>query len=256
MNYNSPIVNNMIGANGMVYSQGNIPPNPIGNVTIGATGYNNNGYGSMNGYYNGNYNGYYNPYLELQRQRLYQQQIREQQLKEANMMKSIMKTAFKSDFESMSEEDVEKRLSRFDPQFEQQKNVDVELETMARLQNVHDNAYVDFNPYTYAQMVEHNRMFDEAKQIAPDSMGLYEFGNVAGYIYVNNKIQEAKRESRKLNKLYDSNKYNELINMHSSSSGYMNGLKNISIDDMETKLPNISSEYQIRRKKFFDSIMK
>lgn len=257
-NQQSPIVNNMIGQQG-IYPNGYIPPNPINNMMpIGSQGYNTN-MNNMNGYYNNMYNNYYNPYLAAQQQQIQQAKLMEQQRAQSDMFKSISKNINKA----LGREVDDEFLKRYDPQDPRQQQVDEELAITNRLLNLHYNGY--YGNYEAIRYIEaNNRHFEQVRQQLPDDMSMLEFSEKFGDIYVE-YLNDRERESRKnLTQLYDRNGYNQLIQMHKNSNNYFSsvfqgGNQNqgvVSIDDMEVKLPNhLQNEYQARKQAFLNSIL-
>lgn len=268
-NQQSPIVNNMMmnGQNNGIYPNGYIPPNPISNVVpIGNTGYNtmNNNMGNMNGYYNNNnvynnmYNNYYNPYLAAQQEQMRQAQLMEQQRAQSDMFKSISRKVNKS----LGREVDDEYLKRYDPEDPRQVKQDEELIITNRLLNLHYNGY--YGNYEAQRFIEaNNRHFEQIKQQYPDDMSMLEFSEKFADIYVEH-LQDKEKESRKnLTQLYDRNGYNQLIQMHKNSNNYFstvfqggNPNREVTIDDMEVKLPNhMQNEYQARRQAFLSAIL-
>lgn len=256
-NQQSPIVNNMMGNQNGIYPNGYIPPNPIGNVmSIGNLGYNNQA--GMGGYYNNMYNNYYNPYLAQQQEQLRQAQLMEQERARSDMFKTISKNVNKA----LGVEVDDEYLKRYDPETNNAKAVDEELAITERLLNLHYNGF--YGNYEAIRFIEaNNRHFDQVKQMYPDDMSPVEFSEKFADIYVD-YLQDKEKESRRnLTQLYDRNGYNQLINMHRNPNSYFSSVfqggtmnKEVTIDDMEVKLPNhMSNEYQMRRQAFMQSIL-
>lgn len=256
-NQQSPIVNNMMGQQG-IYPNGYIPPNPIGNVmSIGNIGYNTN-QPTMGGYYNNIYNNYYNPYLAQQQEQLRQAQLMEQQRAQSDLFKSISKNVNKA----LGVEVDDEYLKRYDPEVEKAKNVDEELLITNKLMNLHYNGY--YGNYQAISYIEaNNKHYEQVKQQYPDDMSMLDYSIKFADLYVE-YLQDKEKQSRKnLTQLYDRNGYNQLIQMHKNPNNYFssvfqggNNNRDVSIDDMEIKLPNhMNNEYQMRRQAFMQSIL-
>lgn len=261
-NTNSPIVNNMmLSGQGGVYPNGYIPPNPISNMMpIGNNGYNNNVNG-MGGYYNNNYNNYYNPYLAAQQEQIRQAQLQEQQRAQSDIWKSISRsvnTAIGNDIQ-----DWDSHLKQYDPQDVRQQQMDPEDAITQRLLNVHYNG-VEGNLANMRYIQANNSHYEQVKQQYPDDISMLEFSERFSDIYID-VLNDKEKESRKnLTQLYDRNGYNQLIRQQSTNNNYFGstfqnnpqGNNNVSIDDMEVRLPNhLQNEYQSRKQAFLDAIL-
>lgn len=257
-NQQSPIINNMMTGNGGIYQQGYIPPNPISNVSIGGTGYNNNM--NMGGYYSNVYNGFYNPYLVAQQQQAIEAQRREEQRKHSDMMKMISKNVNKAlgnDIENM-----EQHLKQYDPVEQQAVEIDFEEQTTYRLMNIRQHGGT-VNPQVAAYINGINNMYDKTREEFPSDMSMYDFNNKAGKLYMDMLIEENNRKSKQLNQLYNSEQFNQLLKMHNSGNGYFSSAfsnkpagMDVSIDNMEVHLPShLQNVYQQRKQAFFNEIM-
>jgi hypothetical protein len=242
-NYNSPIVNNMMGYGGMY--NGYIPPQPIGNmINIGGQGYNG-------GYYNGIYNNYFNPYLAMQQEELRKAQEREMLRQQSEIMKSISRnvnTALGRDVD-------DEYLSQYDPIEYDNEKVQNDM-LYDRLVNL-DRTATTFNP-RLANFVEYNnKMFDAAKERFPDNTGVINFFSQAGELYAEAMMREWKEKQKDLTQLYNSDKYKQLINLHSKGGSLGNLNRNIDVNDMEITLPNhLQNEYTARKAAFLDAILR
>lgn len=258
MNMNSPVTNNIMYGGGM---QQCIPPNPIGNVIgIGNTGYNN--MGNMGGYYNNTYNNYYNPYIAAKQQEIQYAQRLEEQRQQSDMMKRLSRSACKVTGEEISED---KLSNLYDPQYQQQQQFTQEqYEAAITNKLMNHEIYRRFNNVKPAnpQQQLHYRVSAQYKEQYPDEMGLYEFLDNGWKILSSIEEEKYLAQQRNLTQLYNTNQYNDLIKMHSNTSNYFNsafrpqGMPNVSIDDMEVKLPSsLKTENAIRKQKFLDSIL-
>lgn len=259
-NTQSPIVNNMmLGGNGGIHQPGCIPSNPIGNILpIGSNGYNN---GNSGGYYNGVYNNY-NPYLVAQQMQIQQTRLKEQQRCQSDVYKNISRCVNKA----LGNEITEEHLQQYDIQdnFGPQSYTPEQQEDMmtVRLLNVNQNG-INGNIYNARLIQANNAHFDMVKQQYPDDISTLEFSERFTDIYVDMLKDKNKVLEKNLSTLYDSNRYNQLINMHKSDNNYFAGTfrqntgnSNVSIDDMEVKLPmHMQNEYHSRRQAFLNSII-
>ncbi|MGL5330504.1 MAG: hypothetical protein ACRDD7_14630, partial [Peptostreptococcaceae bacterium] len=231
-----------------------IPPNPIGNtMAIGSNGYNG-------GYYSNIYNNYYNPYLAAQQAQIQQVQLAEQQRMQSDVLKSISRAVNKSIGTDI--QDWDKHLSQYDPQDQRMQQQDPEELITQRLLNLNQNGF-NGNIFAYQTIVANNAYYDKVKQQYPDDMESLEFSKQFGEIYVEMLQDRQKQLGKNLGQLYDRNGYGQLVQMHKNNNSYFNtvfGNKqpqgNISIDDMEIKLPNhLQNEYQDRKQAFLNSIL-
>lgn len=209
----------------------------------------------MGGYYNSIYNGYYNPYLAQRQQELYEAQQKELQMQQSNIWKMLSRGVNKA----LGKEVDDQYLSMYDP---------VTYDTKEQ------KIYEQFNHFEYLDrinsqgtpirtpasiMVENNiKRYELAKERFPDDTSLYDFLANAGELYAEMLMDKAKHEQRQLNRLYNQNDYQQLVNLHNKTGSYYNQLmnNNPSIDDMEITLPShLSTEYQRRKQAFINSIM-
>ena len=244
--------------NGM-YNNYNISPNPMGNVMNVGSGYNN----TNNGYYNSNnmYNNYFNPYLAIQQNQAREAQMKEQQRTESDMMKRISRAVNKASGSEISDDTLGEIYDYKEP--EQYK---VDPDSVEYMQSFVASLYITDNRYLPQdiQFVNRfNQMYDQAKQMCPDDISMYDYNQKMSEQYVQMLIDNNREKQRDVSKLYNSNDYNKLLNMNSKSSSYFNSIfnggnmnNNVSVDDMEVTLPNhLANEYQSRRKQFLESIL-
>lgn len=240
-NYNSPIINNMMGYN--------VPSNPIGNVVNMGMGYNMT---NMGGYYNNVYNGYYNPYLAAEQEKIRKAQEKEQMRQQSSLMKRLVKGVNNA----LGMETSEEALKQFDPIEISQ---DYELQNTNYLMNLHYNG-LNYNPRLAAQVQANNQIYDKMKERFPDNMGIYEFHKYGAEYYVETKLEEDRQKQRNLSQLYNSQEYNKLISKYkgtnfSSIFGNRNS-EEITLDDLEVTLPaHLSNVYEERRKMFLETIL-
>lgn len=110
-----------------------------------------------------------------------------------------------------------------------------------------------------------NNYYHQRNDKYPESYGIDEFFNHG--IFANQILDDMEddmhRREKELNRLYNQQQFRQY--MHQKHPDYdpatgvsLKGARRLGIDDIEVKLPpNLSSqEYQMRRQKFFDSIMK
>lgn len=241
INVNSPIVNNMMG----MYN--NVPINPIGSIGIGNQGYNG-------GYYNNLYNGYYNPYLIQKQEELRKAQERAFFDQQASIWKKVSKAC--NNYFGTHQDDMDNHLKQYDYVEPEQQNPELQI-TMKLMQLEMNGSTV--NPMMLNFVANNNRIYDQAKERFPDSMGLMEFLENAGTLY-NEAIREAHKEKmRDTSKLYNSSEFNSLLSLHNNGNKF-NGFggfnKDITIEDMEITLPTkLQTEYQERRQKFLNAIL-
>lgn len=264
-NNNSPIINNMMGNNG-IYN-GYIPSNPIGNVVgIGTNGYNNMNLGNMGGYYNNQYN-YYNPYLVQQQQQLYEAQLKEQLRQQSDVLKTISRSVNKA---LGADIDMEKHLEQYNPEnyFKDQFNTPAndyynsEQAVHDKLMNIHFNG-ITGNPYNIRLIQANNILYDQEKQKRPDEYGIIEYNKSAGELYNEIVEQEQRNMQRNLTRLYNPTQYNQLVKMNSGANSYFNSVfqgtamqKEMNIDDMEVTLPShLVKSYDDRKRAFLDAIL-
>lgn len=307
-NYGSPTVNYVMGG------MSNIPPNPIGNtLNIGSQGYNNynpavyqqQGYynqygqmqyqqpvysnqsipqppvGSFNPYYGqpqvAGYNSYYggynylmNPYLMQQQQKAAEAAYKEQLRQESDIMKTVSRIVHRSIGDMDQYEDFDNFLTQYDPVEVQQEDREEEFK-YNKLANLIPNHSGDY----YIQNCA--RVSEKYKQDYPDSMGLFDFLNNAGTLYLNAVIEQTNALNRNAKLQYDTDNYKRILESHRSSSSYFNSLltggipsSTITVDDMEIELPSSPGdsarivvncpshlkEYAARKQAFLDNIMK
>ena len=241
ININSPVINNMMGMSN------NVPINPIGSIGIGNQGYNG-------GYYNNLYNGYYNPYLLQKQEELRKAQERDFYNQQANIWKMVSRGC--NNYFGTHQDDMDEHLRRYDYVEPEQQNPELQV-TLKLMQLEVTGSYV--NPMMMNFVANNNRIYDQAKQAFPDSMGLMEFLENAGTLYNEAISAEHKEKMKDTSKLYKSSEFNNLLSLHNSGNRF-NGFgslnKEITIEDMEITLPTkLQTEYQERRQKFLNAIL-
>lgn len=125
------------------------------------------------------------------------------------------------------------------------------------------------SPARRAYIDNWNRIFEQHQEKYPEQYTLYEFFNdgIAENMYMDAKIDEAKRRDRELNRLYDRNAFKNHMGMlhpntydpntDTSAYGMRESRLPLTIDDMEITLPNYikdNKDFQ-RREKFIDTII-
>ena len=262
INYNSPIMSMFNQQNQMTmpYQQPYIPQ-PIGNMVNMGIGYNQPMMSNMGPYYNsGMQTGIYNPYLMQQRQRQMEAQMRQQEIQNANQFKEMSRRVNKA--LGLHQDDIEEHIKRYDPQFIKEQHMteeqreDMNTMRLMRISNMNIQSTPQQNYEYNAMMKERTRMEEQFKD-----MNLADFFESYGEEANRLAEQELKLQQRQLNRLYNSDQYNKLINMHNQSnyfgSIYNKGeaIKNTSIDDMEIPIPtSIQESLQRKKMAFLNSI--
>lgn len=240
------------------YYQPNQPqPAPIGSMLN-----NNNAYGG--GYYNGYYGGgFYNPY-EIQRQ---QEQRREEQKKESErqfgILRSLAEASIRDFTPNISQEDRDRIINRFVPEKIEEKINEFKLidEMEALLLGPHPELVNVENEKFKARRAQVNQYnVDNMKQ---DADLLY-FLNNSKYLSRDLEREEFIKNCKNAQGMqgtYNSDQYNQLINMHSNSSNYFyNSLsRGPNIDDMEIPLPSRlgnNTEAAKRREAYLAAILR
>lgn len=260
----------------MGYHQ-SIQPNTIGSmgnmVGIGNNGYNNyynNNPGYNGGYYSNTYNNYYNPYVAARQQEMQMAQQMEIQRQQTDMMKRLSRNANKTLGKEISEEELNRI---YDPQSSQQymneqmkfsQEAYEAMQTQKLMMHVINQRENNLPKRVNQQQAIHNQVSSKYKEQFPDDMGIFEYFEDAWKIARDAKEEEYRKQQRNLSQLYDRNKYNELLKMHSNTSNYFNSaltnpmrnqaFGNVNIDDMEVKLPESLKRNNIRKQQFLDSI--
>lgn len=231
--------------------------NPMGNMMNIGYGYNQ---GYMGGYYSPNSNtggGYYNPYLMHQQQKKYEEELKEDQKRSANIWKKISRNV-NSVVGSIN--DIDEHVKKYDPVESNSYYQDVqEYNKLLNLNSI--GPQPEFNT-SRIQIINSN--IEKRKEEFPDDMSLTEYFEKAGSLVLEARLAQSKKNQKNISKLYDGDQYSQLVKMHSGNNNYFNTVfsnrhnsKDISIDDMEVKLPdNISNEYYERKRKFLESIFK
>lgn len=218
-----------------------------------------NNTGMMGGYYNQYGGGYANPYL-LQKQREAEAiKQREEARRNADMMKKI---ARKVHYASNSNiDDIEEHVKKYDPVDHNDSRTAHETHYVQLVVSLQSSQNAP--AYNTRPIEEVNSRIEKTKEEFPDDMSVFDYFEKAGSIIVQNKLDEQRDSQRDLSKLYDTNKYKELVKMHSKKKGIFSSLfdsnrsnmDDLDIDDMEIHLPSESqNQYAKKREEFFRSI--
>lgn len=212
----------------------------------------------MGGYYNSIYDGYYNPYMAQRQQELQQIQMKEIQLQQSAIWKLLSK---KVNHALGREVDDEYLSKLYDPVIIDQKeqaSID-KYNHMQQLENIYRQGPMYIKTPNTVRIENNIQRFELAKKRFPDDTSLYDFLSQAGELYSDVIMSKVKKDQKQLNKLYNHNDYQQLINMHTKTESYFNKLLNNngqSIDDMEITLPShLNTEYQRRKQAFMNSIL-
>jgi len=225
---------------GMVY----IPPKPIGNIV----GFNNapqpinqNQYGMMGGYYNNNY--YMNPWEYKQMIERQEAQRKQELSNQSSIWKKISMACNKE------MDNVEEHVKIYDHMYDIVQP-DREVQQYLRLVNLVNMRDTNRNLVVKMNNQKACKLYEEQKKKYPDDMSLVEYFDKSGELYAEILKDNSIEQQRNMQKLYNSNLYNQLINIHSNND--------VNIDDMTIKLPVKlqDSEYQKRRKMFLDQALK
>lgn len=271
-NYGSPTVNNVMGG---MYT---VPPNPIGStLNVGGYGYNYNPYmaqqpmmnGMMGGYYGG-YNLTMNPYLYQQQLRAQEAAQREQVRRQCDLMKTLSTIVHKGLGDIDQYENFDDHLKQYDP---------ITIDNEAYQEEMHYNKLSNLQPVPppYAFYAHCNRVREEHQKKFPNDMGLANYLDNAGELYLEALMHKAKERNRNGKLQYDTEQYKKILESHRSTSSYFNSLLSggmsstkINIDDMEIQLPSSSEdkarmvintpshmqEYASRKQAFLNAILK
>lgn len=224
-------------------------PQPIGGLLNNGIGYNN-----MGGYYNpyGNTQ-YYNPYLiHKQRQEMEAQRKKEQQA-QSNIWKTLSRNV---NSVTHSVENIEEHIKKYDIVEYEQSEEYLEERKYFKLASLSVKSQYQTNSTSIMYV---NNEIQKVKSRFPDDMGMCEFFENFGEIYLEEKIRQQKEKRKDLSGLYNKNHYNQLVNMHSNSNNQYNRVfnNNVNIDDMEIHLPtSLSNEYHERKRKFIESLLR
>ena len=256
INYTSPTIANM---GGMGYP---IPPYPMGMTNVGGIGYNQQGmvppfnggyivpqpnqYGGPGYYYQDPYYRTMSPYAYQKYQQAQETAYKEQMRSQSDIAKSLARNALRAAGKDKIYPDMDAQLDRIYNPFptlnEEQQELQTEIQRynglMTRSANTIDPALV--------RAAQAQTVSDQYKKSYPDDMGLLEFLNKAGEMYID-KINDDIKQARLNGKMqYDTDQYKRLLNAHQESSEYFNSIltggKNIQIDDMEIQLPTHAGE--------------
>lgn len=241
-NYNSPTVNNVMGG---TYS---VPPNPIGSTLVGGYGYNpmmqqnpmmSNG--MMGGYYGG-YNLTMNPYIYQQQLKAQEAAMKEQQRLQCDLMKRLSTVVHKGLGDIDKFENFEDHLKQYDP---------ISIDNEAYKEEMLYNKLSKLQPVqtNYAFIMHCNRVHEMNQKRFPNDMGLADFLDNAGELYLEALESKARERNRDGKLQYNTEQYKKILEAHRSSSSYFNSLlaggmssTKINIDDMEIQLPSNPNE--------------
>lgn len=261
------IINSNMTPNVAGYGAGYIPPSPIGStLNLGGLGYNNqmqtNTMQTMGGYYNPYGGTIYNPYLMRQQQERAMAIQRQQMEQQANIMKSLSRIVNSSMSDDEFEEYSKVYQIQYEPNEEQQYIQQQNKFDMMAHYNPEQHRPVD--PRTIRNIYLINQEIDKQKSRFPDDMSLPEYLEVSGDLLYEAFIEEGTKKQRDMSRTYNSQKYRDLIDIHSNATSYFNTLysqakirPNVTIDDMEVRLPKDleNSEYHQRQRKFVQQLM-
>jgi len=220
-------------------------PNPpqIGDCV----GYTNNTpynyYNQYGMYPNTMYNTMYNPY---------EQERRRREQEEQQKQKFIAETSFQNKLKGLSAGYLKIPYEQQTPE-QQLKDVEEYYGYLQDLQSFKDeHSGFDMDGFVFTK-------YDpdpiEEKPYEPSKVDAKEWLNNMGHILADIMEQEVVEQRNNLTRAYNSKNYNQLLQMHNSSSPY-DPYTSMSIDDMEVKLPSeMSSEYQKRRERFMRAIL-
>lgn len=247
--------NNNIPPNSVIgnYYANTIQPQPIGNLFNTGPGYNTN-MSTMGGYYNPYNNAYYNPFLAHKKK----QEMEALRKKEKEHQASIWKK-LSTNVNNVTHniENIEDHIKKYDIVEYEYSDEYIEERNYFKLASLSAKATTQINYQTSITTV--NREIERVKTNFPDDMNMFEFFESFGELIVEEKLKEQKLKQKDLGGLYNSNQYNQLINMHSNSNNYFNNVfnKQVNIDDMEIRLPSsLNNEYHERKRKFLESLLK
>ena len=212
----------------------------------------------MGGYYTNNY-GYYNPYLEEERKRQEEIKVKEQMRQQYDAMKVISMSASKCGGSTFNEKRFE---DMYAPAF-QQAELSQEEKNQMQLLDVYYNG-IDYNPNMNAIFEAQSRVYEYRQTLVPKDCDLYEFMdksvNLVDEIL---KKEEQQRNVENLSRLYNKDSYKQLVGMYKEDSeNYWAGMydnndpMNVSIDDVESKLPPYKESENVKaRRQFMDKIL-
>lgn len=263
-NFQSPIINNMSGM---------MNPSFMGG-----------------GYYSNNYNArYYNPYqynTYMEQQRKQQQEQIDQQ---NNLMKTIIRKVNRSIDPSLSDEQIDSLFMSRDKMYEQwqkeaNKRYEEDLKSAEEISNRvkvkggkslkpidnHEFREIKYSTSkvsyldTYGKRYQHNQSMlnflcksqNEFRQRFPSNMTLNDYFNNSGVLLAEQVLLDIKQANSQVNKLYDRNDFNSIINRQRQSSLYPNVFNNygkVDISDQEIMAPK--DMYNARREAFLRKIM-
>ena len=225
-----------------------------------------------NNYYNpyaSQYESYYNngvtlsPYQNMGYTPLQYNQLIQNQEKNIRLKEQFMCSALNLDYEEEKRKALQRRQQYFQ-QYHYYPQKQISYEDMMAQEDMNkiamfyhyskpENNYISNNDIFIQQLNEVN---DKFKELYGD-YSMYEFMNNGSF----EKLAEAQwilancspRDDKNLSRTYNSNDYNELLNMHRSSNPYVNQLLNTSqydnnIDDLELGSPSSIYELIMRRR--------
>lgn len=260
-NQNNPPPNGMQQRYSTYVQPNHIQPAPIGSMLNNSNAYGYGGGGYYNGYYGG---GYYNPY-ELQKRQEQQVDLQKKETeRQFAILRSLAEASIRDFTPNISQEERDAIINRFVPEKIEEKINEFELENrMERLLSGARPSSVDPEKERLrlrrAQICQYNR------DNMPEDADLLYFLNNSKYLSRDLEREEFIKNCRNaqngMRETYNTDQFNQLVDMHSSSSNYFyNSLsRGPNIDDMEIPLPSRlgnNSEAAKRREAFLAAILK
>lgn len=203
----------------------------------------------------GGYN-YYNPYIDPRYYQKQQEELEKQRKLEFDNQVAIWKTFIRStdcyygietDEDQLNERFIIKEQEGYNDFLKQQELLNIVQ--AAKNQNAY---YEQLEQNRLAQLQQVNSQKDEN-----EPKNLLEFlRGPATQRYIES-LENKNQASRVIRNLYDQSAYSRLLGVHESTSSMFNSLnQNVTIDDMEVKLPQyLKTEREIKRKQFMESIL-
>lgn len=238
--------------------QNNNQPQTIGGVGIGFTnGYNNymnppqQAYGMYNYYnqqgnYNSLYNQNYNPYLAQQQYEEQQRQYRKKQVEQINFYNKLNKMFYSYEGVEFEPQEPEEQMKEAEEYYQY-------LVDMNRIRQEH----CGFSMEGFRLIKWDNREDQIQVQQQEEHVDFGEWMDNLGYEYAQILMKRAIEQNRDLKRAYDSDKYQQLLNMHNNSDNIIDAFtRDFTIDDMEITLPDRFNEsYQERKRRFLEAII-
>ena len=202
-----------------------------------------NYYNQNGSYQNMMYNSMYNPY---EQERLRKE--REEQQKQQALNRLSIMNKFDRNLASYVGQEIEQQTPE-----EQLKDIQSEYVYLQELQAYKDeHSGFDMEGF-HLMSYEREMVPDSERQKTPEDVDPVEWMNNMGYMIAEGMAEELKYQKNNLAKAYNSQNYNQLLNMHNKSYDPYTAT---SIDDMEVRLPSeMNTEYQKRRQRFMQALM-